>query len=179
MIEEIKFNSHILLNNFCKINNISHPKYKIIDENLKSVDAQIKEKYWIDYYKNNGWYMFNLSVAGSLGGHVKMWTKNKLQKIANEVQTRKEFYDKNKKAYNAASEYKLLNELFKNHPNNGHTKDRNHLGYWTKEKLQEEVNKNTTRKEFREKYKKVYNMAKEYKLLDELFKNHINNGYLR
>ena len=30
-----------------------------------------------------------------------------------------------------------------------------------------------------EKNKKAYNMAKEYRLLNELFKNHINKGYLK
>ena len=48
---------------------------------------------------------------------------------------------------------------------------------WTKEKLQEEVNKYKTRKEFRSNSRNAYLTALNNKIMKELFKNHINNGY--
>ena len=48
---------------------------------------------------------------------------------------------------------------------------------WVKEKLQDEVNKYKTRKEFRNNSRNAYLTALNNKMMDDLFKNHINNGY--
>lgn len=58
---EIRDKNHIFdkkekMNLFCRENNISYPKYKIIEKNLKSSEAQSQEKYWLDFYKNMGYY---------------------------------------------------------------------------------------------------------------------------
>lgn len=50
-------------------------------------------------------------------------------------------------------------------------------GYWTKETLQEEANKYLTRSEFSIKNKGAYHIASNKKIIDELFQNHINNGF--
>jgi predicted GIY-YIG superfamily endonuclease len=160
------------LSQFCKKHNLSYPKSKILEENLKSTDAQKKENYWIDFYKNGGWEMFNIAKPGSLGGIIKKWTKKKLQEEANKYKTRGELLKNNLQAYNAASDYKLLDFLFRNHINQGRTKN-----HWTKEKLQKEANKSKSRKDFRDNNTKAYNMAKEYKIMNDLFKNHPNQGY--
>ena len=31
---------------FCKENDIQYPKYKILEENLTSIEAQRQERYW-------------------------------------------------------------------------------------------------------------------------------------
>lgn len=170
--KEHLFNIKSKLSLFCKENNIAYPKYKILEEDLKSADAQKQEKYWVDFYKNNGWEMFNINTPGSLGGSTKKWTNKKLQEEVNKYQTRREFYENNIRAYNAASEYKLLDILFKNHINQGVYKKQRR--YWSIEKLKEESNKYKSRRKCNIK---AYNMAKEYKLMDELFKNHLNKGY--
>lgn len=75
----------------------------------------------------------------------------------------------------------LLDDLFKDHYNQGFLTDRENIKpykYWTKEKLQDEVNKYETRNEFWKKNVSAATTAKNKKLLDELFKNHNNNGYL-
>ena len=66
----------------------------------------------------------------------------------------------------------MIDFLFKDHANQGRTKN-----HWTKEKLQEEANKSKSRKDFRDNNRKAYNMAKEYKIMNDLFKNHPNQGY--
>ena len=111
-----------LLINFCKNNNMALPKYIILEENLKSTDAQKREKYWLEYYKANNWEMFNISKTGSLGSASKIWNKKKLQMEVNKYNNRKDFKNYCKKGYYAASRRKILDELFKNHLNKGYTK---------------------------------------------------------
>lgn len=105
------------------------------------------------------------------------WTKEKLQEEANKYNTRSDFRNKNKKAYSASIKRKIINELFKNHPNQGRTNKQVPMGYWTKETLQEEANKYLTRKQFEINRSGAYATALRKKIMDELFKNHLNNGY--
>lgn len=175
--QEHIFNFNEKLNIFCKKNNISLPKYKILEDNLKSNTAQEREKYWIDYYKNNGWKMFNIKKAGSLGGTNIKWTKKALQQEINKYLTRKDLAKNNNVAYNAAFKLNILDELFKNHINNGYSTNKVPRNHWTKENLQQEINKYSTRRDLEKNNKGAYNAASELNILDELFKNHINNGY--
>ena len=155
---------------FCKENDIPLPKYKILEEDLKSTEAQKQEKYWVDFYKDNGWKMFNITKTGSLGGATIIWTKKALQDFANKCETREDFR-KNSGAAWAVKNKKTIDELFKNHPNNGFKED-----FWTIKKLQEEANKYETIKDFRENSSGAYYSAKSKKILDKIFKNHYNNG---
>ena len=91
---------------FCKENNIPYPKYKILEKDLKSTEAQRQEKYWVEHYKNNGWGMFNIAKTGGLGGG-KKWTKKSLQEEANKYKTIREFRKNNSAAYGAAQKRKL------------------------------------------------------------------------
>ena len=50
-------------------------------------------------------------------------------------------------------------------------------GYWNKEQLQKEANKYKTRSEFVKNNAYAYYKSLKMNILDELFKNHINNGY--
>lgn len=43
------------------------------------------------FYKKNNWNLFNKAKPGNLGGTIKKWSKNKLQKEANKYKTRSEF----------------------------------------------------------------------------------------
>jgi len=129
---------------FCRENDIPLPKYKTLEENLNSTEARKREKFWLNFYKEKGWEMFNIAKAGGLGGSNIKWTKNKLQKEAEKYETRVEFSKNNRNAYVSAYSQGLLDELFKNHINNGYT-DKKISGYWTKEKLQDEANKYGTR----------------------------------
>ena len=165
------------INIFCKENNIPYPKYKILEENLKSTEAQRQEKYWINFYKDIGWEMFNIAKAGGLGSVSKIWTKKALQEEANKYETRREFQKNNLNAYSQAVSKRLLDELFKNHSNNGYSENQKISGYWTKERLQDEVNKYETRDEFKRNSVGAHTSSLRQKLLDELFKNHSNDGY--
>ena len=117
--KEHLFNEKTELSKFCKENNLSLPKYKILEENLTSTEAQKQEKYWVDYYKYNGWEMFNISKTGGLGFIKIKWTKKALQKEADKYTTRGDFQKYSSVAYGMALYNKILDELFSNHINNG------------------------------------------------------------
>jgi uncharacterized protein (UPF0128 family) len=123
--------------------------------------------------------MFNIAKPGSLGGKKKIWTNKKLQEEANKYQTRGEFWEKSEVAAVIARNKKLFDKLFKNHKNQGYCENRVHRDHWTKEILQEEANKYSTRLKFKKNNYIAYKAAHRKKLLDELFKNHENNGYTR
>ena len=133
--------------------------------------------YWVEYYKNNGWELFNVSKPGSLGGVIYKWSKKALRKEANKYKTRSEFRIKNANAYEAARSKGIIDELFKNHPNQGYNENRVIKGYWTNDKLQEEANKYKTINEFRINNLGAYKAAFRKGIIVELFKNHSNQGY--
>lgn len=174
--KEHLFSEKELLSSFCKEKNISYPNYLILDENLKSNEAKEKESYWINYYKSNNWELFNSAKPGSLGGMSLRWTKKTLQIEVSKYKTRSEFNKNNASAYNAALKKNLIDILFENHPNKGFSEKQKISGYWTKERLQEEANKNKTRTSFR-KNLGAYNAARNFNILNDLFKNHHNQGY--
>ena len=175
--KEHLFNEKTTLSKFCKENKLSYPKYKILEENLTSTDAQKQEKYWVDFYKDNEWGMFNISKTGGLGFIKIKWTKNALQKEANKYITRGDFQKYNPSAYNSVIDKKIIEELFKNHYNNGYSEKQQVKGYWTEDVLQKEINKYQTRVELQKNNSKAYAAACSKKLIDKLFSNHINNGF--
>jgi hypothetical protein len=118
--------------------------------------------------------MFNKSKPGSLGNIKIIWTKKALQKEANKYNTRFEFAKNNSSAYSVSCSKKIIDDLFKNHPNNGY---KNKYGYWSLENLQKEVDKYETRYDFYKNCHGGYVAAVKIKILNDLFKNHPNNGY--
>ena len=117
--------------------------------------------------------------AGSLGGGDRIWTNKKLQEESNKYQTRGEFWLKSGSAAMAARKKGIFDKIFENHKNVGYSEDRVHRDHWTKEILQEECNKYSTRLEFKKNNYIAYKASHRKKLLDELFKNHKNKGYTR
>lgn len=71
------------------------------------------------------------------------WTNEKISELINICQNRIEFKKLYNVAYQAAVSRKILDELFKNHKNNGYI-----LNQWTIDKLQTAANKYNTRQEF-------------------------------
>ena len=165
------------LNIFCKENNLQYPKYKILEENLTSTKAQRQENYWENFYKNNGWKMFNIAKTGSLGAAATKWNKKSLQREADKYKNISEFRNKNKSAYGAALKKGIMNELFKKHPDEGRTDMAVVSGYWTEERLREEANKYKTRTEFKDKNYNAYKYTVSKKLLGKFFNDYPNQGY--
>jgi len=164
---------------FCRENDISYPKYKILEKNLTSTEAQSQEKFWVEYYKNEGWDMFNVIKPGALGGSIKIWSIKKLQEETNKYKTRSEFAKNNSSAYGIASSKHIMDELFKNHPNQGYTTKQKKFKFWTIEKIQKIADKYKTRNDFRKNDYSFWVVAHNRNFMDELFKNHPNQGYTR
>ena len=157
---------------FCRKNDIKLPKYKILEENINSNEARLKEIYWEDEYKVNGWNMLNSIKPGSLGGaYNRKWTPEALEIEAKKYPNIKEFRIHKDGAYQAALQLGILDDIFKDHVNGGYIDTTTQ----TFDKLKLLV-KNLTRKEFREKYINEYSAAVRNKWLDDLFDKHINKG---
>ncbi len=162
---------------FRKKYDLNLPNYIILEDNLKSFEAKNREEFWVNHYKNNNWKIINVAKTGSLGNNKNIWTYIRLQKEVNKYNTRNEFKHGNNGAYQAARKRNLLDELFKDHENNGFTNKKVVTGYWIFDKLQEEVNKYNTRQDLYKNNINVYDAARAKGVLNELFKNHKNNGY--
>jgi hypothetical protein len=143
---------------------------KEFEKNSKGYKAALRKGLMDELFKNhpNDGYSEDRERKG-------YWTKERLQEEANKYETRGEFQKKDINGYSLAIEKGLMDELFKNHPNEGFSEDRERKGYWTKERLQEEADKCKNRDEFSNT--KAYSIAYNKGLIDELFKNHPNEGY--
>lgn len=162
---------------FCKENDIPYPNYKVLEENLTSLEAKRQENYWKKFYENNGWVMFNIAKPGALGSASRKWTKKSLQEEVDKYKTRSEFQKKNGGAYMTALKKGIVNDLFKNHTNLGYTDKQMIFGYWTEERLQKEVSKYKSRREFQINSKGAYTAAVSKKILNKLFNEFPNQGY--
>jgi len=105
---------------------------KNINFNLKKLtkhidvkNAKIKENYYVEKYKNDGWKILNKAKTGSIGGITIKWTKDKCKEKALKCKTKSEFYEKYSSASGSALKNGWMDEicLHMNHP----TKQR---GYW-------------------------------------------------
>lgn len=108
------------------------------------------------------------------GYKIEFWTDEKIICEIKKCKNRKEFWDNNK-LFNAAYRHNInINSMFDN-DTDGYSKKPN--GYWTNEKLQEDVNKYKSRNIFYLKNPSAYKIACDLNILDDLFKNCPNKGY--
>jgi len=76
------------------------------------VDEAIKmESFYVNEYKNNGWFMLNTNKTGSIGGNYIKWTKEKCQEEALKYDYRNEFKINNKSAYITSIKRGWLEEI--------------------------------------------------------------------
>ena len=74
-------------------------------------EAAIKEGEYKEKYIKDGWNILNIAKTGGIGGGHRKWTKEKCQEEALKHNTKKEFREKNSKAYNASYDHKWINEI--------------------------------------------------------------------
>lgn len=167
---------------FSAENHVEHPKMIIIENDLSIDEGIEKEKYWIEYYKNNTTYnVLNKSYGGQIGGQLKPLTlteeeikeRRKLyKKTYNENHKeeiklqRKKYYEKHKeilkekaKKYNVTHKEEKKLKYYENHEEN---KAKNRLAF--KKHYQKHL------KEMKEKYRERYKLHKKEKL--EYFKQY-------
>jgi len=78
-------------------------KVIILEKGLLNQDASDKEKYYVNFYRSQGWIIANISKPGVIGNpYPKLWTKEKIIEIASQFSRRIDFYRAYPGAYDAA-----------------------------------------------------------------------------
>lgn len=143
-----------------------NPKRKILwDINVYDSNVVIsKEEYWIKKYIMDGWKPLNIRKAGSLGGNIIKWTKEKCRKESLKYKKIHKFRIGSGSAYVASYRNKWLDEFF---PNKRIRKPANHWKDYNNCKEMARSCKN--RWEFSKKCLAAYTTSSKNKWLDEFF----------
>ena len=122
---------------FSSKHHVEHPKMIIIENNLSVEDGVEREKYWINYYRNeSGYDVLNKSRGGQIGGQLKP--------LALTDEEKKERSKQYKREYNKVhrEERKLYNALHKEQRKIYYDKNKEKLREKAREKYYENHEKN-------------------------------------
>lgn len=128
-----------------------------IDVNL----AKIKEGEFIEFYRNNNWFILNIQKSGGVGGKLKH-TREECFYIVNKYKNLYDFRKNEPNIYKTIIRYNwndilsLLERNFKEH------------GYWTKEKCQEVALKYNNRIDFFKLDVSAYNKSQKSGWLNDI-----------
>ncbi|UOL51350.1 hypothetical protein [Vibrio phage XZ1] len=141
------------------IDNVTFEKITdYIDQEL----AQVAEKEYIEYYRNNGWIILNRAKAGGLGGSTLKWSLKKLKKDALKYKSRSEWRLNSIGAYSAAHKRGLLDECCAHMEST-----RKESGYWTIQRIKEDALNYKSRSEWKKKSRGAFAVANQRGMLDE------------
>ena len=149
---------------FSSEHHVEHPKMIIIENDLTVEEGIEREKYWIEYYRNETQYnVLNKTKGGETGtsGSTK-WTKEAVFDEAKKYSTRAKLKYANNTVYYVARINGWLDELF------GKEKNKKPIRKWTKEAVFEESKKYNTRHNFQVGNETAYKKALENGWLDEM-----------
>ena len=146
------------VNNYAVKNNLE-PKYVKISDYISAIEAQKLEEKTINEYKKNGFKILNRAKAGSLGGNIRHWTKEKCIEEAKKYRTKSEWSKKSGGSYSSARINGWFKECIKHMPK--------HSTKWTKETCIEDAKKYMTRNEWGICSRGAYEVARTNKWLDE------------
>lgn len=139
------------------------PKLIQLTEYISTQNAVKLEGEYIDKYRNNGWNILNIAKAGSTGGNIIKWTKERCQEEALKYNNIRDFFDNSRRIYIKASKSKWLNDICSHMTTIKLYKlDR------TKEKCQEEALKYESRFEFSKSNSAIYIFSNRQGYLDEI-----------
>lgn len=92
------------------------PKPIVKECGLTAKESLVKEDYWINYYKNTGWSIINISKtgenSGSLGSIPRKWTYDTCKELAATCKNKEEFKKKSSRAHNVSRENGWIDEFF-------------------------------------------------------------------
>ena len=150
---------------YAKYNNLNMPNMQILEENLTLKEGLEREDYWLNWYKNNGYYVLNKAKtgvgSGSLGTiNSGKWNKETCYEEAKKYSTRSEFKKGCSSAYKVARKNKWLNDY------DWFVEVCKPKGYWSYETCYEEAKKYSTRSEFKKGCSRAYKVACKNKWLD-------------
>jgi hypothetical protein len=146
------------------------PEYKVISDYVDAQDAQDLENCTIEKYKQEGWVILNSYKGGSLGACHRFWTKDMAQEEALKYNTKIEFKNGSKNAYQAAQKYGWLNDITKHMTPVDRT-------VWTYDKTKEFAKQFNSRAEMKYASISAYDRARTQGWLDEFFPNKFKNQF--
>jgi len=149
---------------FAKEHDVEIPKIDVIESGLTVVQGAERERYWENYYKDNGFTLLNKQPCGSIGYMAKgKWSKNKCFEEAKKYKTRSEFERNASQAYHKSMENGWIDEMtwmpkIENHPK----------GFWkNKNNIINEAKKYKSVTEFQKNAGGAFNAARRLKIFDE------------
>ena len=130
------------------------------DDIMGSALAQEREDYWKKKYEEIGYKMLNLGPTGvgkgSLG--IGKWNDETVREEARKYNSKTEFYNGCRGAYDYAKRKGMLNDLFENI-----------RIYWTEQSVSEEAKKYKSKSDFLRYNPGAYDYAYNHHMLDDLF----------
>ncbi len=151
---------------FCKKHGVEIPAPIIKEEKLNGEQSLIREDYWVNEYKNNGWNVINVAKTGRLSGSlgaIKKWTYEECKEFAKDYEYKTDL----KKANYCCYDMCLKNGWFEEfgikdkrpHPN----------GYWSKlENVLNAAKQCTCAKDMLKKFGAAYNSARKHNWIELL-----------
>lgn len=90
---------------FSRSENMKIPSAIIVKSKLTAEEAQKLEGETVEKYKNSGWTLLNKAKTGGLGGGTIKWTEDTCREAAVQCESKHEFWEKFRGAYNRALEF--------------------------------------------------------------------------
>ena len=140
------------------------PDPTIIEDNLTAEEAQNKETYYAQYFKDKSYTVLNIAKTGSLGSAIIKWDEKSCLEEAKKYSSLEDFYTNSKSAYRSAKDNGWIN--------NYTWLKRKYIkrGFWQDhDNCLNESRKYKTRKEFERENSSAYTSAWKHKWLDEFF----------
>lgn len=141
---------------FTKDKNISTPDIKVLESGLTVSEGVLKEGFYLERYKNDGWNILNRTKTGSIGkiGSIK-WSKKTCSEEAKKYITKSEFSKNSGGAYNVARKNGWLNDY------TWFEKKQKPAGYWDiYDNSFEAAHECKTVSEFAKRFNRAYVTAK-------------------
>lgn len=138
------------------------PIFKQITEYIDIDEAIIKEGYYVNYYKVNGWDILNQTKTGTIGGNVLIWSKEKCQEEALKYKSRHEYFKNSCSSYQASKRYGWFDEICQ------HMKLMKKRNYWCEETCKSDALKYITRSEYQKESPRSYFVARKLNILDDI-----------
>ncbi|MCK4528868.1 hypothetical protein KAW18_15980 [candidate division WOR-3 bacterium] len=138
---------------------------------LQVDEAAVKESEFIENYREAGYDVVNSIAGGGLGSTPYKWTKETVTAEAQKYVTRTEFQGHAAGAYNVASRSGWMDEIFRNHENNGYSQIRGPERKWNWETVSKLAKNCKKRVDLKRKSSSAYAAARKNGWLDEFFPN--------
>lgn len=152
---------------FSSEHGVEHPKMIIIENNLTVEEGVEREKYWVSYYRENGFYnVLNKTSGGEIGNIRKLVLTEKERKQIRAEYSRKHYRKNREKMLEKNKKYSKLHhqercDYYKKY-NDSHKKERKTYQEENKEKHKEymKVYRKLHNEEINRKRRELYNEKK-------------------